>query len=86
LKGFSVDQCPVIAHNKQNNGLDDWNTVSKFGSETGQEIPNDPDGRSTKDQNNKRGESGKNVHRLFDQLQEWRKGHSTCYTKPVMKF
>jgi hypothetical protein len=38
--------------------------VGKFGDETGQESPNDADYRSANSQNNKFGESGKNVCRF----------------------
>ena len=67
LKGFGVDRCPV-AHNKHNNGLDDWNTVGKFSGGTGQETPIDSEGGSAKSENNKAANPAKHPPFQFDRL------------------
>lgn len=56
MEDFSV-QVSQIAHDKNENRLDDPNVVGETGNETGEEAPNNADQRATDRNHNERSET-----------------------------
>lgn len=64
MEDFSI-QVSQIAHNKNEDGLDDTHMVGKTSDETREEAPNDADKSTTERNHNKGGETRQNVG-VFD--------------------
>lgn len=64
MKDFSI-QVSQVAHDKDEDGLDDTDVVGKASNETRKEAPNDADKCTTERNHNEGGETGQNIC-IFD--------------------